>query len=152
MLLFNFTAFNVHLGGLEENKISPAWRQSVAVFLITYCPVLSRWHLDTFQQFLLMVLLQSCHTQSYRQDRGYKHYVKCSTSNCLLLYVFLQLLLENIMENTDNIILSLFTNIPKIWFHSVLLGSFICGGWGWGDHSDKCLWCSDQIHTYLYDE
>ena len=80
------------------------------------------------------------HTQSYRQDRGYKHYVKCSTSNCLLLFVFLQLLLENIMENTDNIILSLFTNIPKIWFHSVLLGSFICGVWGWGgDHSDKCL-------------
>ena len=37
--------------------ISPYLYQcSVSVFLITYCPVLSRWHLDTFQQFLLMVL------------------------------------------------------------------------------------------------
>ena len=29
------------------------------VFLITYCPVLSRWHLAGFQQFLLMVLISS---------------------------------------------------------------------------------------------
>ena len=38
--------------------VYPAPGLSVSVFLITYCPVLSQWHLDTFQKFLLMVEIQ----------------------------------------------------------------------------------------------
>ena len=44
------------------------------VFLITYCPVLSRWHLAGFQQFLLMVL-SSSHLPSHISSpaRQFKH-------------------------------------------------------------------------------